>query len=128
MLGGLGYAGDLSQWLRHAPIDPDHDLAASWHSYNFSECDTRSCWAGQIARVIAKVPVIVGEMGENDCASGYINSLMNWLDSRSTSYLAWAWNADFNCSTGPGLITDYTGTPTAYGAGYESHLKSLAGL
>jgi hypothetical protein len=31
-------------------------------------------------------------------------------------------------AAGPGLITDYTGTPTAYGAGYESHLKSLTGL
>ena len=125
MLGGLGYAGDLSQWLRHEPVDPDHDLAASWHSYNFSECDTRSCWAGQIARVIAKVPVIVGEMGENDCSSRYINSLMSWLDSKSTSYLAWAWNADFACSAGPGLISSYAGTPTAYGAGYRSHLRSL---
>ena len=52
---------------------------------------------------------------------------MNWLDSQGISYLAWAWNADFNCSSGPGLITDYTGTPTAYGAGVEAHLQSLAG-
>ena len=41
---------------------------------------------------------------------------MTWLDSESASYLAWAWNADFNCSQGPGLITDYSGDPTAYGA------------
>ena len=39
----------------------------------------------------------------------------------------WAWNADFNCSSGPGLITDYNGDPTGYGAGVESHLKALAG-
>ena len=52
---------------------------------------------------------------------------MSWLDSESTSYLAWAWNADFNCSSGPGLISDYTGTPTGYGAGVEAHLQSLAG-
>lgn len=50
---------------------------------------------------------------------------MNWLDARSTSYLAWAWNADFSCTEGPGLITGYAGTPTAYGAGYRSHLRSL---
>ena len=67
--------------------------------------------------MIAQVPVIAGEIGENDCADGYVNPLMAWLDSESTSYLAWAWNADFNCSSGPGLITDYTGTPTGYGAG-----------
>ena len=51
---------------------------------------------------------------------------MAYLDSESTSYLAWAWNADFSCC-GPGLITNYSGNPTAYGAGYRSHLLSLAG-
>ena len=74
----------------------------------------------------AKVPVIAGEIGENDCADTYINPLTAWLDTEHVSYLAWAWDADFNCSSGPGLITGYDGTPTAYGAGYESHLKSLA--
>lgn len=126
MLGGLEWSNDLAGWLSHRPADPDHNLAASWHSYNFNACSKRSCWAGQISPVTAKVPVIAGEIGENDCAHTYIDSLMNWLNSKSASYLAWAWNTDFNCSTGPGLITSYTGTPTPYGAGYESMLRMLA--
>jgi hypothetical protein len=77
--------------------------------------------------VIAQVPVIAGEIGENDCAGGYIDSLTNWLESENTSFLAWAWNADFACSSGPGLITDYTGTPTAYGAAYKAILQALPG-
>jgi hypothetical protein len=124
MLGGIGWANDLTQWLQHEPVDPDHNLAVSWHSYNFNPCATRSCWDSQIAPVIAKIPVIVGEMGENDCADTYIMPLMRWLDARSTSYLAWAWNADYTCSAGPSLITNYSGTPTAYGKGYRSHLLS----
>jgi hypothetical protein len=76
--------------------------------------------------VIASVPVIAGEIGENDCADGYIDPLMAFLDAKSASYLAWAWNPDFSCSAGPSLITSYSGTPTAYGAGYQSHLRSLA--
>jgi endoglucanase len=126
MLGGLEWSNDLTGWLSHRPADPGHNLAASWHSYNFNACSKRSCWAGQIGPVTAKVPVIAGEIGENDCAHVYIDSLMNWLNSRSASYLAWAWNTDFNCATGPGLITSYTGTPTPYGAGYESMLRMLA--
>ena len=98
MLGGIGWANDLTQWLRYEPFDPDHNLAASWHSYNFNSCVTASCWDRQVAPLIAKVPVIVGEMGENDCADTYINSLMKWLDARSASYLAWAWNVDFACA------------------------------
>src|SRR5215469_2351040 len=123
MLGGLAYANDLTGWLRHKPGDPDHNLAASWHSYNFNACDVRSCWAGQVAPVMARVPLIAGEIGENSCSDTYITPLMRWLDARSASYLAWAWNADFACSARPGLITSYAGTPTAYGAGYRSHLR-----
>ena len=127
MLGGLAYSNDLTEWLTYKPTDPDNNLAASWHSYNFNTCSTQSCWTSQIAPVIASVPLIAGEIGENDCADGYVDPLMTWLDSEHTSYLAWAWNADFNCSTGPGLISDYTGTPTGYGVGVEAHLQSLAG-
>jgi endoglucanase len=127
MLGGLEYSNDLTQWLSYEPTDPDHNLVASWHDYNFNTCNTQSCWTSQVAPVIAQVPVIAGEIGENDCADTYIDPLMTWLDSENTSYLAWAWNADFACASGPGLITDYSGDPTAYGAGYESHLQALAG-
>jgi endoglucanase len=125
MLGGIEWANDLSQWLRYEPTDPDHNLVASWHSYNFNSCASLSCWNSQVAPVIAKVPVIAGEIGENGCTDTYIDSLMNWLDARSTGYLGWAWNADFNCSSGPSLITSYDGTPTAFGAGFQSHLRSL---
>jgi hypothetical protein len=125
MLGGLGYASDLSEWLKNEPADPDHNLAASWHAYNFSGCHVSSCWNSQVAPVLKKVPLIAGEIGENDCADGYIDPLMKWLDARSGSYLAWAWNADFGCGAGPGLITSYNGTATAFGKGYRAHLVSL---
>jgi endoglucanase len=126
MLGGEEYSNDLTGWLQYEPTDPDHNLAASWHSYNFNTCSSQSCWTSQIAPVIAQVPLIAGEIGENDCAGSYINPLTTWLDSQNTSYLAWAWNADFPCSAGPGLVTDYVpGDPTAYGAAYQAHLASL---
>ena len=51
--------------------------------------------------------------------------VMTWLDARSASYLAWAWNADFGRGSGPGLITSYIGTPTGFGTGYRGRL--LAG-
>src|SRR6202522_78377 len=127
MLGGEEYANDLTDWLQFEPTDPDHNLVASFHSYNFNTCNNESCWTSEVARVIAQVPVIAGEIGENDCAGGYIDSLTNWLESENTSFLAWAWNADFACSSGPGLITDYTGTPTASGAAYKAILQALPG-
>ena len=74
----------------------------------------------------AAVPVLAGEIGENDCAHGYIDTLMAWLDSEGIGYLAWAWDT-YNCSSFPALISDYTGTPTAYGLGFKNHLAALAG-
>ena len=68
MLGGVEWSNDLRQWLSHEPADPDHDLAASWHSYNFNACCSQSCWTSPGAPVTAQVPVIAGEIGENDCA------------------------------------------------------------
>jgi endoglucanase len=127
MLGGLFFANDLSEWLKYEPRDPDHNLAASWHSYNFNHCNNLQCWNSQVGPVIAKVPVIAGEIGENDCADTYIDPLMAWLDSRSASYLAWSWNVNNGgCAPGDNLISDYSGIPTPYGAGYRSHLQSLA--
>ena len=126
MLGGEEFSNDLTGWLQFKPTDPDNNLVASWHSYNFNTCSNQSCWTSQVAPVIAAVPVIAGEIGENDCAGTYINPLTTWLDSQSTSYLAWAWNADFNCSSGPGLVTDYVpGDPTSFGAAYKAHLATL---
>ncbi len=124
MLGGLAYSNDLSGWLANKPSDPRNDLIASAHIYNFNACANTSCWNSQIAPVAAQVPVIVGELGENDCASGFINTLTGWLDSQHIGYLAWTWNP-YNCSSTPALITNYDGTPTAYGQGYKNHLLSL---
>jgi endoglucanase len=125
MLGGLTWSNDLDGWLTHEPVDPDHNLAASWHSYNFNACSTQSCWDSQIEPVIHKVPLIAGEIGENDCADTYLTPLMKYLNSEKASYLAWTWNSDFNCASGPGLITNYNGAPSGMGAGYEAMLHTM---
>ncbi len=128
MLGGLAYSNDLSGWLANEPTDPNNNLVASVHIYNFNTCASTSCWDAQIAPVAAKVPVIAGEIGENDCTSTFINSLMSWFDAEGIGYLAWTWTVvSGGCSAGPVLITDYTGTPTSYGQGYQAHLIALGG-
>src|SRR5579859_7278674 len=129
MLGGLAWSNDLSQWLSHKPTDPANNLAASWHSYNFNSCNNQGCWDANIAPVGAQVPVIAGEIGENDCAHSYIDPLMAWMDSHSMSYIGWTWNSTnsgWGCGTGPALIVDYTGAPTqTFGQGYHDHLLAL---
>ncbi|HEY9524864.1 MAG TPA: cellulase family glycosylhydrolase, partial [Thermopolyspora sp.] len=124
MLGGLAFSNDLSQWLQYRPTDSTGNLMAMVHVYNFNSCSSSSCWDGQLAPVAAQVPLTAGEIGENDCGHGFVDTFMNWLDSHGSGYLGWTWNT-WDCSSGPALISDYNGTATAYGAGIKARLQSL---
>lgn len=71
----------------------------------------------------------------------YKDDFMDYADSHGVHYLAWAWLPRYlvliftllydsyfnnsNCAEGPSIISDYSGTPTAYGAGYKNHLIQL---
>jgi len=125
MVGGLAWSNSLALWLEYMPKDPLNNLAASWHSYSFNFCNNQPCWESTIGRVSQKVPIIIGEMGTNQCNPNYLNTLLPWADQfgkgESIHYLAWTWNT-WDCSNGPALITNYDGTPTAYGQGFKNHI------
>lgn len=124
MLGGLAWSNDLSQWLRFRPRDPLHRLVASFHVYDFNACASAACWQRTVAPVARVVPVVTGELGEDDCASGFVDRYMRWADAHGISYLGWTWDT-WDCRSGPALIGSYDGTPTAFGAGFRQHLLSL---
>jgi endoglucanase len=127
MLGGLGWAADLSGWLAHEPVDPLHELLASEHDYGgLSPCGSPCQRA--VAATAAKVPVEFGELGETDCRQGYIDSMMRFADAHGIGYLGWAWDATdsgWSCTGGPSLITGWNGHPTPYGQGFRAHFRAL---
>jgi hypothetical protein len=126
LLGGVEWSRNLDGWLAHLPPDPLGAEVASNHTYDYATC-FGSCRAA-LAQIAASYPVVSGEIGEGDCAHSYIDSYMRWADRHGISYLAWAWDAGggWTCKGGPTLITDYDGTPTAFGVGFRDHLRSLA--
>lgn len=123
LAGGLGWSSDLSGWLGHRPHDPTGQLAAAFHTYDFSGCNTQACWDATVAKVARRVPVVATEIGETDCAGGYVGPLMDWLDGHGVSYLAWTWDT-WDCKSGPALITSYDGTATEYGVAVRDHFLS----
>jgi endoglucanase len=125
LLGGLAYSNDLTQWLTYKPTDPQNNIAAFAHIYNFNTCANTSCWNSQLAPVAASVPLTLSEIGENDCSHGFVDGLMDWADSHAVGYLGWTWN-NWDCSSGPSLITDYNGTATAYGQGLKDRLARVS--
>ncbi|MGC9664982.1 cellulose binding domain-containing protein [Planosporangium sp. 12N6] len=125
MIGGLAYSNDLTQWLQYKPTDSRNNLAAFAHIYNFNSCANTSCWDSQLGPVAAQVPLTLTEIGENDCAHSFIDTLMNWADAHSVGYLGWTWNT-WNCSSGPSLISGYNGTATAFGQGLKDRLAKVS--
>ncbi|MER6273348.1 cellulose binding domain-containing protein [Streptomyces sp900105755] len=124
MIGGLAYSNDLSQWRAYEPTDPAGNLVAAYHGYNFNACAGESCWNSTLAPVAAQVPLVAGEIGENTCSHAFVDQVMKWFDDHGLSYLGWTWNT-WDCSAGPSLISDYSGTPTAYGVGLRDHLRAI---
>jgi endoglucanase len=123
LLGGLNWSNDLSGWLHWRPHDPARQLVASVHVYATNNCGDEPCWSSVIGEVANHVPVVTGEIGQEDCAHDFIDRYMAWADAHGVSYLAWGWNV-WGCEL-PGLIKDYDGTPTAYGEGFRDHLLGL---
>jgi endoglucanase len=127
LLGGLGYANDLSGWLAHEPTDPGHQLAASFHNYQHQACSTLSCWDHEIAPVAAQVPVVTGEFDETQCPSGaddFDQTYMDWADENGISYLAWGWFVPEPCDY---QLIDSVDMPVApNGTAVHDHLVALA--
>jgi endoglucanase len=121
LVPGLRYSSDLSRWIEHAPHDPLGQIAASVHLYNFSGCSDDDCFSQRYAAIAAAVPLVAGEIGEDDCGHAFVDDIMTWGDSHGVSYLGWVWNT-WDCKRGPALIKSYDGTPTAYGEGLRRHL------
>ncbi len=124
LVGGIRFANTLSQWVRYMPTDPLGQLGAAWHVYSNLFCRDVACYDGAPAEVAALVPVVATEIGEEDCAGGFITTVMDWLDAHGGSYLPWTWNTWGRCMV---LIDDYDGTPRgAYGATYRDRLRARA--
>jgi len=126
LLGGVQYSNSLTGWLSHRPNDPLGNLAAAWHVYNFNLCSNVSCYNSNTGPVLAAVPVVTTEIGEDDCQGVFISTLMGWLDNNGGSYLAWVWDTWGSSCTSISLISDYSGTPNGtYGQTYKDHLATL---
>jgi endoglucanase len=123
MVGGLGWANDLSGWLAHKPNDPQNALIASWHNYPNQNCTDSTCWNATIGPVAAQVPVVIGETGDAICSgTTLVDGELPWADAHGVSYLGWTWNA-WQGYCEDVLITDYSGTPTAnYGQKFHDLL------
>jgi hypothetical protein len=124
MVAGLDFADDLTQWLAHVPNDPLHQVATAFHTYAGGPGAKSTYWTTVLDPIVAEYPLVTGELGEYDCGHSYIDSFFAWADSAGASYVPWTWNT-WDCGSGPSLITDYKGTASGFGEGYQIHLQTV---
>lgn len=123
LAGAVQYSNTLTRWLTYKPTDATGNLAAAWHVYNFNICATTGCYATNAGPVLASVPVVATEIGDDTCNGSFITTLMGWMDANGGSYVPWVWNTWGTCLS---LITNYDGTATIpYGQAYRDHLSNL---
>jgi hypothetical protein len=124
MVAGTDFAANPTGFKTIMPHDPLGQLAISVHVYSFNGAGVPSTWSKWVQMgLLAKVPLVTGELGETNCTSTFIDTYMSWADAHGVSYLAWAFNSG-PCD-GPYLL-NASGNPTPYGAGYKAHLAHLA--
>jgi len=130
MSAGISWAQDTSMWATYAPVDPIHQLAASWHAYPQAETGPGAAvpgygtdnytWAKAI--LTAGYPVIIGETGDHSTTGAtapFMANLLPWLDQNGVSVLGWSWNAWG--ATDDDLILDANGTPSdGHGKAYQT--------
>jgi endoglucanase len=119
-VSGIDRANNLGSWLREQPRDPRHSLIAELHVYNFNACKDITCWQRTVLPVAKQVPTVTGEVGEDDCRGGFLDTYLPFARRNGIGYMAWTWNAWKQCAA---LITDYAGIPTAYGFVYRENLS-----
>ena len=122
ILTGNNWGSQMTQWKAYLPSDPLNQLVAGWHTYGDGlDCQDSACWTSLIAGIAASYPIVATEIGEFDCGHTYIDQVMSFLDTNNSGYIAWAWGP-YSCGSEPGLLTNWNGSPTAYGSGFRDHL------
>jgi endoglucanase len=122
LIGGLNWSQNLTGLLNYLPNDPLHELIANYHNYD-GPLNNQNYWNTVIASVAQQMPLITSEFGENDCGTSFVSQYMSWADSHNISYLPWAWT-NWQCSA-YGLLSNWNGTPSAYGQVFYTHFHSI---
>jgi endoglucanase len=121
----LNYSSDCSQFITNMPSDPSGKIVGDIHLYNTGW--TVRDFANKVNYFVRDgTPVLIGELGEYDCAHGFIDSIMAVADAYNPpiGYFGFSWYVR-DCAKFPSLITDYNGTPTLYGLGFKNHLVAI---
>ncbi len=138
LVGGIGWAAEMSGWLAHAPADPLGQIGAVWHAYPNcntvgASCATIPAWGtaeyGYVQAIAAQYPVVITETGDHISTTvatpPFDSVVLPWADQYGISYLGWTW--DLWGAADDVLVKDSAGNPTPeFGQYFHDHLACRA--
>lgn len=111
-----------------------HNIAYAAHPWDWPDKQPAT-WQQDWAFLAATDPVILSEIGNYNCQSGYMEKVLDKADELKLSWIAWAWQVpgpedvpvgprgESYCNTWK-LIADWDGTPTWAGNLVKRRLES----
>lgn len=119
LIGGLDYAYDLSGVPNHRV--EGYNIVYASHPYDYSSKQP-GAWDDDWGFLADTDPIFVTEFGSFDCNPSYSQQLIDYAEQRGLSWSAWAWYPG-GCGF-PGLIEDWSGTPSATGQIVKTALEA----
>jgi hypothetical protein len=124
IVGGLGYAFDLSAVGPSGSFVNGHNVMYATHPYSTSGGSAPSRWEAVFGRLETTdfAPVIATEFGDGRaaCTGDWDQQVITFMDNHRASWTAWAWYPGVNAMDPqgcrfPALIADWAGNPTVQG-------------
>lgn len=123
IVAGINWGYDLSGVLSGFAV-AGKNVAYDSHPFDYGNKQPDD-WYRAFGHTATRYPVIVGEFGSYNCGTGYIEQAINYFKSQNISWLAWTWQTG-SCS-GPSLLADWSGKPSApYGSFIQRQMQAAA--
>lgn len=140
LIGAMQYTQDLSGWLAYRPVDPQGQIAATWHpyptfgttwgTYAYSQPNYAPGVFTDVKNILAAgFPVIATETGDRNTpgtvGAPLVATITTFADQTGIGLVGWTW--DVWGDPANVLIKDVNGTPTdGYGQFYQSWMVNHA--
>jgi len=113
LASGNEWGGDLTQAISSSALTGSN-IAYSVHLYPGPNSASPTTWPSRFGNLAKAVPVIATEFGQLDCGHNFIDEAMAYLATATQGMVAWTWDTG-DCGR-PGILANYSGTPSTYGA------------
>jgi hypothetical protein len=92
--------------------------------YGFDDSKIFSCYDSEPGPVTTPVPPALHEIGVNDCAHGFVGSLMDRADQRGAGYPGWTRDTR-DCAPRPAPVAGHGGAPADVRVRLENRLAQV---